>query len=484
MRSFIIFLIIAALIGGGVYWVSQQKFELGMIKGDTDEVIRGDLVIPITASGSIEPASITNIKSEASGEVVKLPYDLGEMVKKGSLIVELNEEDEQRTVQRAQADVERAKIALEKANLAVQEKRDVMIPLTQAELEQAQAVAALTQARYEHTLELESRARHPLELVEHENRNKEAQAAVKAAQSKHQQAKIALALSKEDVKSAQETLNSALNTLADAKERLSETKIHAPSDGMVLVRGIQIGEVVLSGTKSLTGGTLLMQLADVSRIYAVVNVDEADIGRVRELAPPEARPGYNYASASSESNTRLASATESAEGETAATRPAEGDSEVETFDYDQEELVEITVESFENEKFYGEIEKISPQSELVRAIATFKVWIRITSDNRDKLVGLLNTQAEARFTVRAVNDAILVNWEAMKSGGDGEHGVYVPVTDPETGEEVPEFRSVKFGASDGIHVEVVEGLEVGERVYIELPVKTAKQMREEREAKD
>jgi len=214
---------------------------------------------------------------------------------------------------------------------------------------------------------------------------------------------------------------------------------------------------VQSGTTSLTGGTVLMEIADVSDIYAVVNVDEADIGEVRELAPPSAVPGPT------------------------ATQPATLPAHV----FDKNELVEVTVESFPHEKFFGVIERIAPQSQLMQAIATFKVWIRITSDNKQELIGLLNTQAEAHFTVKSVTDAILVSYDAIKKDPNGEgYGVFVPVTNPETHKRDYEFRACKFGIDNGIDVEVIEGLQPGDEVYVRLPQKTQKEKEAEENAGD
>ncbi|MCH8965407.1 MAG: HlyD family efflux transporter periplasmic adaptor subunit, partial [Planctomycetes bacterium] len=94
-----------------------------------------------------------------------------------------------------------------------------------------------------------------------------------------------------DVKQAELGVERAKDDLDDAKERLKETQIIAPSAGMVSRLLVKKGEVIVSGSRSLTGGTPLAVLADVSEYYVRALVDEADIGRVREIAPLSARPG-------------------------------------------------------------------------------------------------------------------------------------------------------------------------------------------------
>jgi HlyD family secretion protein len=212
---------------------------------------------------------------------------------------------------------------------------------------------------------------------------------------------------------------------------------------------------VQSGTASLTGGTVLIEIADVSDIYAMVNVDEADIGLVRELSPPEARPGPP--------ETQPAKMVELPEGT-----------------IEKSQKVRITVESFPDEEFFGVIERISPQSEVVQAIATFKVAIRITSENRSMLIGLLDTHAEATFTSRSVIDKLLVPYEAVRGDPNSDaYGVYVAVPKRDGKGEEPEFRKCRLGMTDGISYEVIEGLEEGEMVYTKLPIKTRREQEEE-----
>ena len=76
----------------------------------------------------IIPASVTNIKSEASGDVILLPFDLDEYVKKGDLIVQLDETDESRNVQRATAEYQRAVAAYEQSSIRRIEAEEAGVP--------------------------------------------------------------------------------------------------------------------------------------------------------------------------------------------------------------------------------------------------------------------------------------------------------------------------------------------------------------------
>ncbi len=454
MKKIIIVVVVLGLLVAGYTWVERNaRVKLGVLEGKKTLVKRGDLEVPISASGSIEPASITEIKGEASGEVLRIPFEVGQMVKKDDLIVELDQSDEKRSVERAKSQVETARRALKKAEIAKETNEKVTKPTADADLTQAEARAEMTREIFENRKELYNddpgELVHPIELTEARTNHAVAKAQVKAANAAVAQATIAGKLAHQDFLTAEENLKTAGTTLEDAEERLAETKVLAPLDSMVLTRAVQVGEMVRSGTQSLMGGTVLVTLADVREIYAVVNVDEADIGMVRAIAPASARPGA------------------------AATQPVELPPG--TIDLGQE--VEIEVEAFLDKKFYGLIERVAPQSILSQGVATFKVWIRIVSDNRDLLVGLLNSQCQANFTIKSVQDALLVDVEAMVPNPDGEgYGVNVPVdpTKPTDASGKPakkyEFRACKFGVDNQIVVEVIEGLQEGQEVYITPPL--------------
>lgn len=461
MKKLILFIVIVGLLVG-CYSLVLKYGQVGgaLLEGQKVRVHRGDLEVPITASGRIEPASIAQIKGKASGEVINIPQKIGEMVAKGDVIVQLDRSDEQRNYDRAKADYDRATIALERAIITKEEAAKVGIPMAQAELNQALARRDLIKVEYDFKKGVEAKsptAISPQEVATITARYDEAKAAVAAAEAKMEQARIAERYAEKDVSTMRQNVEMAEKQLDETKQRLDETTIVAPSDGMVLKQYVRVGEVVQSGKTSLTGGTVLLDLADVSSIYAVVNVDEADIGLVRQLSPPSARPGPPEEE----------SAERNAEGTPVKDAVALPENTIDT-----NGEVDVTVESFPAERFRGVIERIAPQSELSAAIATFKVWIRIVSPNRTMLVGLLNSQAEAHFTAKSVQDAILVSYDAFQKNPSGDgFGVYVPTSSLKK----YEFRPCEFGRDNGIDVQVIKGLQEGEEVYTQLPQMTRRQ---------
>lgn len=486
MKKIILVVVFVGVVVGGYALVSRFKLDIGFLTGETAPVRRGDLIVPITASGYIKPASVTQIKSKASGEVITIPVELGDMVHKGDLLIELLDVDERRSLQRATSDHARAQIELENAQTRLKQAQTSQLNQATAKRQQAEAQAYSARSRWAWA-SAQTKPADPLGPFSQEEFDVylsaflNAEAAVAMAQADIEAAHINIELARQQIKVAEEAITSTTAALEDARERLRETRIVSPIDGMVLDKKVQVGEVVQSGKTMFTGGTVLMEIADVSEIYAVVNVDEADIGQVRDLAP------VNFSGGETTADSQQG---DSAEGDTASdTQPTKQLSTLPAGTIREGEGVKVGVESFPDEDFRGVITRISPQSEVQQAVATFKVWIKLNSGNVHKLRELLNTQAEARFTSRPVQNALLVKYDAIQQNPLGnDYGVYIPFTPPGATRPEPKFVACDFGASDGIEIEVrppkdgKPGLAEGQAVYIKLPQKT--QREQEAEEKD
>ena len=102
------------------------------------QVTRGDVRVPVTAAGRIEPKQRIEIKSEASGEVVEIRVQEGDFVRKGDVLVQLKRDDEQRNVERAKAGLDSAEAQLAQARVAVERARADLL-VRQAQLDELKA---------------------------------------------------------------------------------------------------------------------------------------------------------------------------------------------------------------------------------------------------------------------------------------------------------------------------------------------------------
>ena len=279
-----------------------------------------------------------------------------------------------------------------------------------------------------------------------------------------------IAATAQNVALAEADYNAAKKSLEDGEQRLTETKLYAPIDGMITKINVRVGELILSGTQSLTGGSLLMTIADISDLYVTAQVDEADISTVLDLAPVRARPGQRSGAVKDGSASAAQSDTPQADPvkpASAATQPA--DSALR-----QGKPVKITVEAFREESFEGMIEHISPEPLRQQSVVTYDVRIKLSSKNRYKL--LLGMQADAEFTLEAVDavvipvDAVQISEGDAERGSKGGRGVWMPVEGDTSIPPRKVWRACRFGLDDGSEIEVIDGLKEGEKVFTKLPI--------------
>ena len=124
MKNVIItILAIVAVVAGYVALSSKLRMNLSVLAGKTETIQRGDLTLPINATGEVRPARRVEIKAEASGEVLEIAKQAGDRVAMGDLLIRLQRDDEQRNVDRAGLDLDIAEARLEDARLRLQQAR-------------------------------------------------------------------------------------------------------------------------------------------------------------------------------------------------------------------------------------------------------------------------------------------------------------------------------------------------------------------------
>lgn len=454
MKKAAVTILILAVLTMGYLQLRRFRLEFQSTEGETATVGRGDLTIPINALGEVQPKSRREIKAEASGEVIDVPVEAGDLVQAGDLLVRLKRDDEQRNVERAQQDLTRAQANLDRARITLEDRRTSGIQAAKGRLDGLRARLIQAEHDWQRIQKLyEADEAPPTEYYRAQSSYLETLAQIDVSEADLKEAEFAIHLAEKDVVLADASVENARTTLADAQERLDKTEIVAPVDGMVADIFADEGEVIQGGKTTITGGTLLAVLADWSARYVRAEVDEADIGVVLDLAPSSARPGNR-------------------EGDEASVPSAE-----EPVPIKSGAKVKITVEAFPDEKFEGVIDHIYPEPRKSASVVTYLVDIKVVSDNRDKLMSAM--QADVEFTAQSVYDAVLVPHDAIKRDPNNNLGVYVPGTKKGEQEPEPKFRKCRFGLDNGVSAQVLEGVEQGEVVYTRLPQKTDKEREEE-----
>ncbi len=469
MKKWILILGTIVVLYLGYQQLSGARVNLAFLQEKTAIVGRGDLTIPITGTGEIQPKSRSVIKPEASGEVIEIPVDPGQLVKAGELLIRLDQEEEQRNVTRAENEVARASATLKQQKLRLKERKSSALAQIDARIKGVEAQLVDAEFTFNKTKQLQEKIfegrKKDLasmdELTTVQSRYEQLVAQLDGAKADRVQAEIGIELSEHDVELAEKALEITQTNLSDAEKRLRETEIRSPIDGMVSRINVEVGAVVQGGKTTFTGGTELAVVSDISDVYVQTEVSDADIGAVMWLAPPQARPG------GLELAQQLADDGVVPLVSTNSLVPEIGLEGV---------PVTVMVDSFRDQEFTGVIESIDPEPRKAQNIVTYVVHIRVTSKNRMMLALVPGMQADVEFTAEAVTDATLIPHEAIHRGPNDDLGVYVRELDPETKEHKPRFVACRFGLDNGLYAELVEGKGItsGLEVYTKLPPRLGK----------
>lgn len=232
----ILVMVVAAI--AFVFWRGSNSSSAVQYK--TDEVSRGNLTVIVTATGTLQPTNKVDVGSELSGIIKTVEADYNGKVKAGQILARLD-------TSKLEAQVTQSKAALESAKSKVLQTR-ATINETRSKLKQLQKVRELSNNKVPSQSEIDA-----------------AEAALERALADEASAKAAVA-------QAQAAL--------DANQTdLSKSVIRSPINGIVLVRNIEPGQTVAA---SFTAPVLFTLAEDLTKMELHVNVDEADIGHVRE----------------------------------------------------------------------------------------------------------------------------------------------------------------------------------------------------------
>ncbi len=291
MKKKIIWLVVVVIVVvGGCRWLRRGGAN-GPAEPLAPEVIdveRGDLRVTVEATGRVVANATVEVKSKASGEILRLPFEAGDRVSLGDLLVELDPDDERRNVQQAESRLlsVQARLAQAESHLVMMESDSERI-LTQAEanLSQAQARFDDAEARYVRRQGLEAEGVLSEEELEAARTSfEEARSSLQTSVAEHADAQtypLNIELRRQDIILAETDVRDAEIDLEQAEERFEDTRIMAPASGIITDLQIEVGQIIASGISNVGGGTALMEISDLSRMFIEVKVDETDIGKVR-----------------------------------------------------------------------------------------------------------------------------------------------------------------------------------------------------------
>jgi HlyD family secretion protein len=231
-------LALAVIVAAGAFfWQRAVSSKTAGPRYVTAPVKRAPLRETVTATGKFKGLGSVDVGAQISGRVARVLVDFNDQVKAGQTLAELDPAQLKSRVEQSRAQVGAA---------------DASVRLAKATA--AQSRAALARAQ-------EMASKGLLSSKELEAAQADAERAEASVASAHSQATLARA------------------SLRDAETSLSWSTIKSPMDGVVLARLVEPGQTVAA---SLQSPVLFTVASDLTKLLLYVDVDEADIGKLRE----------------------------------------------------------------------------------------------------------------------------------------------------------------------------------------------------------
>ena len=367
--------VVAVLIGGGLAYRAKHR-PLPPAKYVTAMPSTGDVAEKVQATGAVQPLLQVNVGAQVNGRIAKVYVDFNSVVKKGDVLAEIdpiqygaqvNQVSAQVLAQKAQVESAKAnhaaaKVAFERTQRLYQQglasKGELDTALGQFEVTRAQAAAA------------------------------EAQIGAIRAQ------------------------------LQQSQTSVGWTKIYSPVDGVVVSRSIDPGSTVVA---SFQAPVLFVIAQDLRKMRVMADVDEADVGKLKE-------------------------------GMTA----------------------EAVVDAFPGESFGGSVQQVRYSPNNVQGVVTYSAVVEVDNPEEKLRPGMTAT---VTIKTKEVKGALVVPNAALRFkptpplGPNGKPVILPPepplakgtarvhvLVNDKPGEEKTEPKIVYVGVTDGIHTEVTEGL--------------------------
>ena len=391
-RWLLLGVIALALAGGALGIAAALRPNHQIDPSKLASVERGDIARSVVATGKITPLAKVEVKSKASGLVKKVYVEYGDRVKQGKVLVELDKEQLEALVEEQRANLLAAQAAQQSAeatyerNVVDAQGPDVPFLKATADRDRKLALDGLIAAS----------------VLDDGDR------AYQLALNKRLSAQRNVSVSQAEVAKAKAQVAQAQAALASVEEDLRNSTIVSPMDGLVLSRDVEVGDAVSSILVLGSQATLVMTLGDMSTVYVLGKVDQADIGKVYLGQPAR-----------------------------------------------------IVVESFKDKKFEGKVTKISPLGVEKDNVTTFEVRVSIQNPSGELKA---NMSANAEIILEEKHSVLLIPESAVIYDKDKHTSVEVPDPKADNGRRnIP----VKLGISNGVKTELVSGLNEGQKVILQ-----------------
>ncbi|MEM9117289.1 MAG: efflux RND transporter periplasmic adaptor subunit [Cyanobacteria bacterium P01_F01_bin.56] len=410
----------AAAVGlGALAFVIRHQETSDDLTALTVPVAATALTVRITASGTVEPVQTVNLSPKTSGILAKLLVEQGDAVTVGQLIAQMENQDVAALLRQREAAVAEAQASLADvrrgSDAEAIAQAEAAVAAAQALVTDLSSQLSLAQAQLQRNQSLAAQgAISQNELDTFEQAVNSAEAGVERAQFQVQESEARLAdlqnePQPEAIAQAEARLAQAQAQLTSAQVQLADTQIRAPFAGIVTQKFANEGAFVTPTTSAsdATSATSTAIVAIASDLEVLAEVPEADIAKIR--------PG---------------------------------------------QAVEVIADAYPDQVFEGVVRLIAPEAIERQNVTLFQVRVDLTSG---KDILLSNMNVTVAFIGEVLSDALVVPTVAVVTQA-GQAGVLVPGD-----RDRPRFQPVILGSQVGNQIQIEQGVEEGDRVFVDLP---------------
>jgi len=255
-RRIVLALVILGIAAAGIYWWAARSGSGEAAVYRTDQVKRGELLITIGATGTLQPEEVINVGAQIAGQILsfgidanKKTIDYGSMVAEGMVLAQIDPSLYQSEAAQASAQVQAAAAGVQRA---------------EADLEQMRAKLDQAGRDWERARQLG-----PSEAL--------AQVSYDAYRAAFETARANVAVGEAAILQARANRAQAEAALTKARRNLGYCTIKSPVKGVIIDRRVNIGQTVVA---SLNAPSLFLIAKDLKRMQLWVAVNEADIGKI------------------------------------------------------------------------------------------------------------------------------------------------------------------------------------------------------------
>lgn len=243
----------------------------------TGKVGRGNITAIVQSTGTINPLTTAPVGSYVSGNVKYIFADFNTHVQAGQVLAQIDPAMYEAQVMTAQGNLASAKANLKNLNASLQATH-ASVATYKANAQKAKADLEYVKINARRTEDLFKQG-----IISSDSNDQtqstlgQAEASLVAAEAQVNQAKAQIKQVEAQIQQAKAQIEAAAGNLQQAETNLSYTTIISPIDGVVVSRGIDVGQAVAS---SLQAGTFFSVAQDLKRMQVAAQVDESDTGHI------------------------------------------------------------------------------------------------------------------------------------------------------------------------------------------------------------